>query len=120
MSVLTWFKRLALSLREQRLERRLDSELQFHLEMRVRENQAAGGTPDQAQREALRRFGSLTRTKDECRDIYTLAWIGATKQDIRYAFLASQPRQRFAWRWESRPTQLYSASSMRFCFVRCR
>jgi predicted permease len=88
MRALNWFKRLAASLREQRLERRLDSELQFHLEMRTRENCAAGGTPEQARSAALRRFGSLTRTMEECRDMDTLTWIGTTKQDIRYAFRA--------------------------------
>jgi predicted permease len=88
MRVLNWFKRLAASLREQRLEQRLDSELQFHLEMRTRENCAAGGTPEQARSDALRRFGSLTRTMEECRDMDTLTWIGTTKQDVRYAFRA--------------------------------
>jgi len=88
MRALNWFKRLAASLREQRLEHRLDSELQFHLEMRTQENRAAGGTPEQARSDALRRFGSLTRTMEECRDMDTLTWIGTTKQDIRYAFRA--------------------------------
>jgi predicted permease len=88
MRALNWFKRLAASLRAQRLEQRLDAELQFHLEMRTRENRAAGGTPEQARSAALQRFGSLTRTMEECRDMDTLTWIGTTKQDIRYAFRA--------------------------------
>jgi hypothetical protein len=88
MRALNWFKRLAASLRAQRLEQRLDAELQFHLEMRTRENHSAGGTPEQARSEALQRFGSLTRTMEECRDMDTLTWIGTTKQDIRYAFRA--------------------------------
>jgi hypothetical protein len=88
MRALRWFKRLAASLRQRPLEHRLDSELQFHLEMRTRENRAAGGTPEQARSEALRRFGSLTRTMEECRDMDTLTWVGTTKQDIRYAFRA--------------------------------
>jgi predicted permease len=88
MRALNWCKRLAASLRAQRLEQRLDAELQFHLEMRTRENHAAGGTPEQARSAALQRFGSLTRTMEECRDMDTLTWIGTTKQDIRYAFRA--------------------------------
>jgi hypothetical protein len=71
MRALNWIKRLAASLREQRLEHRLNSELQFHLEMRTRENCAAGSTPEQARSDALRRFGSLTRTMEECRDMDT-------------------------------------------------
>lgn len=88
MRPFNWLKRLLASLREQRLDRHLDSELQFHLEMRMRENQAAGSALQQAQSDALKRFGSLTRTKEACRETDTLAWIAATKQDIRYAFRA--------------------------------
>ena len=46
------------SLRERRLlERRLDAELNFHIDQQVDKNRRAGMTPDEARRSALVKFG---------------------------------------------------------------
>jgi predicted permease len=82
---MSWIKRLASSLRVRKLEEDLEKELEFHLEMRAREKTSAGTTPEEARRQVLRRFGSLTRTKDACRDQSTLTWVAALGQDVRYA-----------------------------------
>jgi hypothetical protein len=62
-----WIKRFASSLRGGRLEEELDQELEFHLTMRAREKTAAGATAEEARRQVLHRFGSVTRTKEACR-----------------------------------------------------
>jgi hypothetical protein len=50
------------------LEREIDDELRFHLEMRTRANLAAGAPPGEAREDALRRFGDLERIRDQCRE----------------------------------------------------
>jgi len=82
---MSWIERLTASLRTRKLEQDLDKELAFHLDMRVREKIAAGATPEDAQRDVLRRFGNVTRTKEACREQSTFAWLAAVRQDLRYA-----------------------------------
>jgi predicted permease len=47
-------------------ERDVDDELSFHLEMRVRELIESGETPERARELALRRFGDVTASREEC------------------------------------------------------
>jgi macrolide transport system ATP-binding/permease protein len=82
---MSWIKRLASSLRTRRMEEDLEKELEFHLEMRVREKTSIGVASEEARRQALHRFGNLTRTKEACRDESTFAWLAALRQDLRYA-----------------------------------
>src|SRR5215208_5719647 len=70
----------------------VDDEIRFHLEARVAEFQAAGMTPEAARAEALRRFGSVERVTETCREIGTdwenemrrSEWMGAFGQDLKY------------------------------------
>ena len=78
---MSWIKRLASSLRAGKLEEDLEKELEFHLDMRAREKTAAGTTPEEARHQVLRRFGSLTRTKDACRDQSTFTWVAGVGED---------------------------------------
>lgn len=52
-----------------RVEREMEDELRFHLRMRAEENVRQGMTREEAERAALRRFGSWARVKEACRDI---------------------------------------------------
>lgn len=47
----------------------IDEELRFHLEMRTQENINAGMTSDEAQQDAVKRFGDLERIKLSCQKI---------------------------------------------------
>ncbi|MEP6692736.1 MAG: ABC transporter permease, partial [Gemmatimonadaceae bacterium] len=71
----------------------VDEELRFHLDSRIAEFVAAGMSPDAARREALDRFGDVTRVAATC---HTLSeqremamqrseWMTALTQDLRYA-----------------------------------
>lgn len=82
---MSWIKRLASSLRGQRLEDDLNRELEFHLAMRTREKTDCGVPPDEARRQALARFGSVDRAREGCRDHSTFAWVASLRQDLRYA-----------------------------------
>ena len=50
------------------IDRELDDELRFHLEMRSRELQEAGLSADRADKEARRRFGNVADTREYCRE----------------------------------------------------
>src|SRR5580698_6588733 len=64
-------------LRRKQLDRDLEEELQFHLDMQTR---AGAG-----QREARRQFGNVTSLKEACRERWTLASLELWLQDARYS-----------------------------------
>jgi hypothetical protein len=63
------YSRLYGLLRKDRIEQEMDDEMRFHLLMRTRQNIERGMAPDEAEREARRRFGNVGRIKDLARDI---------------------------------------------------
>ena len=75
------------------MEREVDSELAFHLEMRVRELLEQGMTPDDARAAALERFGDVDRITEACRDLgrrrnedmRRAEWLTELRHDLRYA-----------------------------------
>ena len=70
--------------RPSREERDLNDELQLHLEMKARENLAAGMTPEEARYAALKAFGGVEQRKEECRDADRLRLVEDFLQDLRY------------------------------------
>ncbi|MCI0660308.1 MAG: permease prefix domain 1-containing protein [Acidobacteria bacterium] len=50
-------------------EHEIEEELRFHLEMRAHDNLASGMTSEEAQADAMRRFGNYEDVKAECRKI---------------------------------------------------
>lgn len=72
-------------LRRASVEREMDEELRFHVEMRAAENVRRGMNEAEARREALRSFGSLARVKEHCRDFKGGGMIDTLLQDLRYA-----------------------------------
>jgi predicted permease len=68
-----------------RLERELDEEVRFHLEMQIEDNLNAGMNPTEARAAAMRSFGSLEPMKETYRERSTFALIETTVQDLRYA-----------------------------------
>jgi putative ABC transport system permease protein len=76
------------------VEADIDDELQFHVDMLVRDLTARGMSPDDARRAAASRFGDAGRARTECVTIDTElaraatrgAAIGSLGQDARFAF----------------------------------
>jgi hypothetical protein len=68
-----------------RLERELDEEVRFHLEMQIEDNLKAGMNSSEARYAALRSFGGLERMKEAYRERRTFALVETTAQDLRYA-----------------------------------
>jgi putative ABC transport system permease protein len=67
-----------------KVERDIDQELRFHLEMEIQKNVSRGMNPSQARREALLRFGGVEKFKEECRDVRGAPLVESLLQDIRY------------------------------------
>lgn len=74
------------------VEREIDDELAFHLEMRTRENVEAGMTPEEARRSAQARFGGVEEIRRRGRDIRAGRRVDGIRriaadlvQDLRYA-----------------------------------
>jgi predicted permease len=66
------------------MKREIDEELRFHLEQRTAENLAAGLSPEDAAREARKRFGNLQSVREECRETRGASFGEATGQDLRF------------------------------------
>src|SRR5580658_3714288 len=62
----------------------LQREIDIHIQQLTNEAIAAGMTQVEARAMALRRFGSVDQTKEECRDTRRVSWIQNLVQDLRY------------------------------------
>jgi predicted permease len=63
----------------------LKREIQAHLEWEAEERVADGMSEADAHYAARRAFGSVTRTQEDVRAVWTLRWIEEIVQDLRYA-----------------------------------
>jgi predicted permease len=63
----------------------LDTEIASHLELAVEENLRNGMPPDEAQRQALIRFGGVAQAKEQQRAARGLPWLDLLLQDVRFA-----------------------------------
>ena len=77
--------RLAGLFRRGRMERRLDDEMRFHLEMLAERYTNVGLPLAEARRRALAEFGGTERFKDAARDEYRSRLVDELGQDVRYA-----------------------------------
>jgi putative ABC transport system permease protein len=68
-----------------RLDRELDAEVGFHLEMEAEKYVRQGLDPAAARNQALRNFGPITRHVEETRDARGVGWLDDCVQDLRYA-----------------------------------
>jgi macrolide transport system ATP-binding/permease protein len=68
-----------------RLEQELDDELRNHLERRIAADVARGMTVEEARYAAMRAFGGIEQTKEECRDMRHVNFVEHRIQDLRFA-----------------------------------
>ena len=78
-------------------ERRLDSELQFHLEQQIAGYVSAGVPLDEARRRACIEFGGLERFKEECRETHWENQWDILVRDFRFALTCLRKDRRFAF-----------------------
>jgi predicted permease len=86
---MSWARVAAARLRglfeRKRLERELEDEVRFHLEMQIEDNLQAGMNPAEARHAALRSFGAIEPMKEVYRERRAFAVVETAAQDIRYA-----------------------------------
>src|SRR5918996_118344 len=78
------FRKARALLRGAKLNRELDAEVRFHIEMETEKYVRRGMTPGAARRLALRSFGPMERFKEETRDARGVSWFEQLAQDLRY------------------------------------
>ena len=67
------------------LDRDLDDELVHHLDMRAQKNREAGMNAEEARYAARRQFGNVTGARERTLEMWTIAWLEALRQDLRFA-----------------------------------
>ncbi len=79
--------------RRGQVKRDIDDELNFHIEQRVRDNQAAGLEPEAAEREARKQFGNFQSVREDCRATRRIGWVDGLARDFRFGLrvLARNP-----------------------------
>lgn len=83
--LLVWRMRMRSLLRGGDVERDLARELGGHLDALIDEKRAAGLSPREARREAMREFGAVGGVSEACRDTRRVAVIQNLLRDLRFA-----------------------------------
>ena len=79
-------QRLRSFFQKQQRDSELDTEVASHLELAVEENMRRGMSAEEAQRQALIRFGGVTQAKEQQRAARGLPWLDVLQQDLRFTF----------------------------------
>jgi putative ABC transport system permease protein len=66
------------------MDRELDREVRFHIEMETEKYIRQGMTPEQARTLAMRNFGPMEKHKEEAREARGVTWLDELLQDLRY------------------------------------
>lgn len=77
------------------VKQEIDEELRFHIEQRTAENIAAGMAPEDAAREAHKRFGNVQSIREECREKSGASFGEATLHDVRFGLRMLRKNPRF-------------------------
>jgi predicted permease len=92
----SWLKRIRTIVHRRAMERELDAELQFHLDMLAAEYVRRGAAPDVARRTARQAFGGLERVKDDVRDTWLTRLLETFAQDVRYGVRSLRRQKGYA------------------------
>src|SRR5215813_2998838 len=87
------FHRLRASFRRGKIEREMERELRFHLEMETAKNVRRGMSDEEARRAAMRNFGGVEQVKEAYRDLSRFRLFEELWQDVRFSarLLLKQP-----------------------------
>src|SRR5215813_9965302 len=78
------FHRLRMIWRRRKIEREMDAEMRFHLEMEAAKNLRRGMSEEEAGLAARRSFGGVEQVKEEYRDVARFRRLEEFWQDLRY------------------------------------
>jgi predicted permease len=71
-------------MRRKRMLDQLDEDIRDHIERERQDNVDRGMSPEEAHYAALRKFGNVTRVKEQTREVWTIIWLEQLLQDLRY------------------------------------
>jgi putative ABC transport system permease protein len=78
------WRRILFSFRRSSMDRELAEEMRQHLELKARQNIAAGMPAEEASYAAQRQLGNLTRMEEESRTSWGFPFLESLLQDVRY------------------------------------
>ena len=70
--------------RRKRMLDDLDQDIRDHIARETQDNIDRGMTPDEARYAARRKFGNVTRVKEETREVWSVVWFEQLVEDIRF------------------------------------
>lgn len=79
-----WWQRLRSVLRPRRVDDEIRREIQFHLDMEAEKAATNGLSPEEARREARRRFGGEVQKREEVMDARGMTFWDTLRQDVRF------------------------------------
>ncbi len=70
--------------RRKRMLEELDQDIRDHISQETQDNIERGMSPEEARFAAMRKFGNVTRVKEEVREVWNIVWLEQLLQDLRY------------------------------------
>jgi predicted permease len=71
--------------RRERMMKDLEQDIREHIAMETQDNIDRGVSPEEARYAAMRKFGNVTRVKEDTREVWSFVWLEQIWQDVRYA-----------------------------------
>jgi len=72
--------------RRNRMQKELEEDIREHIERETQDNLERGMTPEEARHAAMRKFGNVTRVKEDVREAWGFVWLEQLLQDIHLGF----------------------------------
>jgi len=71
-------------MRRKRMLQELDQDIRDHIDRETQDNIDRGMSPENARYAAVRKFGNITRVKEDTRRVWGFVWLEELWQDVRY------------------------------------
>ena len=70
--------------RSKRMLEELDEDIRNHIETETQDNIDRGMSPEEARYAAMRKFGNVTRIKEDTNEVWSMVWLEQLLQDVRF------------------------------------